>query len=137
MKNEQQEEAKTLYFQTNMSKTEIAKATGVSRRTILRWCQQDNWETLRRSARHTPSLVAEKCYYLIDAFSSRLLQDPTFTTINLKDAQTIHLLAASIKKLKNYRKFHTKNTDKFFHFKYWVCENKDLAKKMNIDTEKN
>ena len=40
----------------------------------------------------------------------------------------------SIKKLKNYRKFHTKNTDKFFHFKYWITDDKDLAKKLKIDT---
>lgn len=44
--------------------------------------------------------------------------------------------AENIKKLKNYRKFHTKNTDKFFHFKYWVCDDKELGRKMNIDTEK-
>lgn len=41
----------------------------------------------------------------------------------------------SIKKLKNFRKFHTKNTDKFFHIKYWVVDNKELAEKLKIDTE--
>ncbi|CDW86371.1 UNKNOWN [Stylonychia lemnae] len=39
-----------------------------------------------------------------------------------------------MKKLKNYRKFHTKNTDKFFHFKFWLTENKELAQKLKIDT---
>ncbi len=34
----------------------------------------------------------------------------------------------SLKKLKNFRKFNTKNTDKFFHFKFWVVSDKDLAK---------
>jgi len=101
MKNEQKEEAKTYYFQTNMSKIEIANAIGVSRRTILRWCKEDNWEKLRQSSRHMPAIVAEKCYYLIDTFTSRLLQDPSLAFITLKDAQTIHLLATSIKKLKN------------------------------------
>lgn len=33
----------------------------------------------------------------------------------------------SMKKIKNFRKFHTKNTDKFFHFKFWLTEDKDLA----------
>jgi len=33
----------------------------------------------------------------------------------------------SMKKMKNFRKFHTKNTDKFFHFKYWLTEDKELA----------
>jgi anthranilate/para-aminobenzoate synthase component II len=41
----------------------------------------------------------------------------------------------SLKKLKSFRKFHTKNTDKFFHFKYWVVDNKELAKKLKINTD--
>jgi hypothetical protein len=28
----------------------------------------------------------------------------------------------ALKKLKTFRKYSTKNTDKFFHFKYWVLE---------------
>ncbi len=35
--------------------------------------------------------------------------------------------AEAMKKLKNFRKFHTKNTDKYFHFKYWIVEDKELA----------
>jgi len=101
MKNKQQEQAKDLYFQTNMSKTEIAQQVGVSRRTVLRWCSQDNWEKLRQSSRHLPALVAEKCYYIIDIYTSRILQDPSLYPLTLKDAQAIHLLATSIKKLKN------------------------------------
>jgi DNA-binding XRE family transcriptional regulator len=101
MKNEQQEEAKKLYFQTNMSKTEIANAVGVCRRTILRWCKEDNWEQLRKSARHMPSIVAEKCYYLLDAYASRLLQHDTYDNITLHDAQVLNLLASTIKKIKN------------------------------------
>jgi hypothetical protein len=39
-----------------------------------------------------------------------------------------------MKLLKNFRKFHTKNTDKFFHFKYWITEDKELAEKLKINT---
>jgi len=101
MKNEQQGKAKNLYFQTSMSKSGIADAVGVSRCTILRWCKEDNWEQLRRSSRHMPALIAEKCYYLLDAYTSRLLQDPSFNLITIQDAHILHLLAATIKKIKN------------------------------------
>ncbi len=83
-----------------MSKTEIANAVGVSRRTILRWCKEDNWEQLRQSFRYMSALVAEKCYFLLDAYASRLLQEP-FTFPTLHDAQILHLLAATNKKIKN------------------------------------
>ena len=39
-----------------------------------------------------------------------------------------------MKDLKNFRKFNTKNTDKFFHFKYWFVEDAELAKQLGIDT---
>ena len=102
MKNEQHEQARDLYFQTNMSKTEIAEKVGVSRKTILFWSKEDNWDKLRQSARNVPSLVAEKCYHLIDQYASDLLGTGVgYNSLTLKHAQTIHLLAASIKKLKN------------------------------------
>jgi DNA-binding XRE family transcriptional regulator len=101
MKNQEQEQAKELYFQTNMSKTEIAASVGVNRRTILLWSKQGNWDKLRDSARHLPAMIAEKCYYLIDRFTTGLLQDASLFTLSFKDAQTIHLMASSIKKLKN------------------------------------
>jgi hypothetical protein len=46
-----------------------------------------------------------------------------------------HLREQGLKNLKNFRKFNTKNTDRFFHFKYWMVEDKELAKQMGIATE--
>src|ERR1035437_10060111 len=98
MKNEQLEEAKELYFQTNLSKAEIADKIGVNRKTVLFWSQQGNWDKVRLSARNMPSLVAEKCYYLIDQYLRSLLIDGdanTYCTLQLRHAQTIHLLATT------------------------------------------
>jgi len=39
-----------------------------------------------------------------------------------------HLREQGLKNLKNFRKFNTKNTDRFFHFKYWMVEDLALAK---------
>jgi len=102
MKNEQRDQAQELYFQSNLTKTEIANKLNVSRRTVTLWAHQGNWDTLRRSARSMPALVAEKCYHLIDQYTSGLLDDRYRSmNITIHNAQTIHLLASSIKKLKN------------------------------------
>jgi DNA-binding XRE family transcriptional regulator len=102
MKSEQHQQAKDLYFQTNLSKTEIANRIGVNRRTIMLWSHQGNWDRLKKSAQHLPSLVAEKCYYLIDHFTSHLLSTHgSMSSLTNKDAETIYRLASSIKKLKN------------------------------------
>jgi hypothetical protein len=54
------------------------------------------------SAIHMPSMVAEKCYHLLDQYMSHLLSEGnSMSTFTHKDAQTIHLLATTIKKLKN------------------------------------
>jgi hypothetical protein len=39
------------------------------------------------------------------------------------------------KKLKNLRRFQTKNTDSFLKLKFWILSDEDLAKQLGIDTE--
>ena len=41
-----------------------------------------------------------------------------------------HLRDSAIKNLKNFRKFNTKNTDRFFHFKFWMLEDPTLASQL-------
>jgi len=41
----------------------------------------------------------------------------------------------SDKKLKNMRRFQTKNTDAFLKLKYWILRDENFAKKLGIDTE--
>ncbi len=101
MKAELQQQAKNLYFDTNLTKSEIADKIGVNRRTIMLWCRQGNWDRLKMSARHLPAMVAEKCYYLIDHLATELLTDGTKRSITNKDADAINKLASGIKKLKN------------------------------------
>ncbi len=102
MKNEQQEQAKKLFFETLLTKTEIAEQVGVNRRTIMMWCQQGNWDRLRLSARHMPALVAEKCYYVIDQYTTQILTTGANVVSKAHlHADAINKLASAIKKLKN------------------------------------
>lgn len=102
MKAQEREQAQYLYFQTDYTKGQIAEMLKVNRHTISMWAHQGNWDKLRKSARTLPALVAEKCYHLVDSYTSGILGDAyTAQNINIKHAQTIHLLASSIKKLKN------------------------------------
>ncbi len=96
------EEAQHLYFQTNMTKSEIADQVGVNRRTIMLWCNEGNWEQLRKSARVMPAMVAEKCYHLIDQYATQLLGPHNgSSTFTPRQADAINKLASAVKKLKN------------------------------------
>ena len=101
MKNELKQQARNLFLDTNLSKTEIANRLSVDRRTIRIWSQEGNWENLRRSSRHLPSMVAEKCYYLIDQYTTSLLSAGNSATgFTAKDADAINKMASAIKKIK-------------------------------------
>jgi hypothetical protein len=115
MKTEQHHEAEQLFLQHNLSKTEIAEKLNINRRTVTLWAQQGNWDKIRKSSQHMPSILAEKCYHLLDHYLSYLMTEgATFSTFTLKHAQTIHLLTTSIKKLKN--RSTTNETMEMFNF---------------------
>jgi hypothetical protein len=101
MKTELQQQAKHLFFETGLNKSEIAEQLGVNRRTVMLWAQQGNWEQLKRSAQCMPSMLAEKCYYLIDHLLNTLLMQDTKRELTVKDADAISKLSSSIRRLKN------------------------------------
>jgi hypothetical protein len=101
MKNEQQQQAKNLYFQSNLSKTEIAEMLGVNRRTVMLWVQQGIWDRIKMAGQHLPSMVAEKCYYMLNHYLDNLLSaNNTISTFGPKEASAINSLATSIKKIR-------------------------------------
>lgn len=62
--------------------------------------------------------------------------------LNQSGDNDLHLVAyvppenkeEAMKKLKTYRKFNTKNTDRFFHVKFWFVGDAGLAESLKIDT---
>jgi hypothetical protein len=102
MKNEQQQQAKHLYFQSSLNKTQIAELLGVNRRTVMLWVQQGNWDRLKLSSQHLPSMVVEKCYYMLNHYLDNLLAaNGTISTFGPKEASAINQLATAIKKVRN------------------------------------
>src|SRR4051812_11513699 len=102
MKNEQREQARDLYFSTNLSKTEIAARLGVNRRTVMLWTQEGNWDKLKKSATSLPSIVAEKCYLILDRYTTSLLDSASMGIhLDIKQADFVSKMASSIRKLKN------------------------------------
>ena len=101
MKNEQQQQARHLYFQTDLSKTQIAELLDVDRRTIYQWSVEGNWDRLKMAASNIPSLLVEKCYYLIGHFTDYLLSRPEANgAVSRSEVESIYKLTLSIGKLK-------------------------------------
>ncbi len=102
MKTTQHENARNLYLQTSLSKTQIAELLGISRTTIYNWANQGNWERLRKSAQHMPAIISEKLYYVLGHLADNLLSEHrVMKPCTRSEAETIYKLTLSINKLKN------------------------------------
>ncbi len=101
MKQEQQQQAQHLYFQTDLSKSEIASMLGISRSTLHNWVRDHNWDHIKNSAQHIPSQLAENCYFIMAKMQEDILSEerrekpPTYQEVN-----ALYKLALTINKLK-------------------------------------
>ncbi len=102
MKTEQHQNARNLYMQTSLSKSQIAELLGISRTTIYNWAAQGNWDRLKKSAQHMPAIMAEKFYYVLGHMADDLLSESRIMKpCTRQEADAIYKLTLSINKLKN------------------------------------
>jgi transposase-like protein len=102
MLNEQKLQARNLYFQTELTKTQIASMLNVSRRSISYWVKEGEWDRLRHSAAHMPAILAENCYHIFGHLTEGYLSERRMTNpVTLREVETLHKLTLTIKNLKN------------------------------------
>ena len=102
MKLEQQQQAQHLFFQTDLSKTEISEALGIPRRTLSYWAKENNWDRIKKSAQHMPALIAENLYIAMARLSdSFITEDRMMKPVTKDEATTLHKLYLTATKLKN------------------------------------
>ncbi|MBX2906271.1 MAG: hypothetical protein KF744_09555 [Taibaiella sp.] len=118
MKADQQKQAETLFFQTNLSKTEIAEAVGVSRRTVHYWVQQNHWDAIREGSRAMPTLLAGNCYLILARLQQSILcrEDEPVT---IQEVNAIYKLTTTITKLNKNGSF-SENLEALTHFMDFV-----------------
>ena len=75
MKQEQLQQAQNIFFQTDLSKSEIASILGVSRRAIHYWAHDNQWDQIKKSAAHMPSLLAGNCYFIMAKMQQDILSE--------------------------------------------------------------
>lgn len=102
MLNEQKLQARNLYFQTELTKTQIASMLNVSRRSVSYWVKEGEWDRLRQSAAHMPAILAENCYHIFGNLTESYLSERRLTNpVTLREVETLHKLTLTIKNLKN------------------------------------
>ena len=100
MKQEQQQHAERLYFQTDLSKTQIADTIGISRSTLHCWVRENNWEHLKRAGAAMPSFIVGNCYQLMAQLSDHILSDERKNKpITREEVESMYKLSLTINKL--------------------------------------
>src|ERR1700761_4721602 len=116
MNKEQQNKAKDLFFQTDASKTEIAEALSVPRRTLHHWIRQNNWDIQKQCAGTMPVFIAENMYQVLSDYTQQFLSpERKGEPITAKEANTIYKLTLTITKLKS-RVTLNETMEMFGHF---------------------
>jgi DNA-binding XRE family transcriptional regulator len=102
MNLEKKQQARNLFLQTELTKSQIASMLNVSRRTVSYWSKEDNWQRLKTAATHMPSILADNCYHLIGQMQESCLSERRINNpITAKEVDTMHKLALTVGKLKN------------------------------------
>ena len=116
MNNDKKLQAKHLFFQTELSKSQIAHVLNISRRSLHYWVREGDWQRLKNAATHLPSLLAENCYHIIGHLTNYYLSERRITNpVTHKEADTLYKLTLTVNKLKN-RSTLNENMEMFAFF---------------------
>ena len=95
-------QARDLYAQTALTKTQIAATLGIHRNTISTWVREGDWDRLKAAGQNLPSILAENCYHIMGHLTEHYLSEWRLTDpISHKEADTLYKLACTISKLRS------------------------------------
>jgi predicted transcriptional regulator len=95
------QQARELYMQSGLTKTQIADLLGISRRSVHYWVKEGDWDRLKRAGNELPALMAEKCYHIINHLTDSYCSEHRITNpVSYKEVDALHKLVITIGKLK-------------------------------------
>ena len=102
MKNQEKLMPEQLFYQSNLTKSQIADCIGINRRTLTTWINDNQWDRIRTSAQHMPALIAENLYIAMAHLTNNILSvDRVNKPITDTESKILHRMILDINKLKN------------------------------------
>lgn len=94
------EQAERLFFQSNMTRQQIANATGVNVRTVFDWVNQGNWQRAKDMVCNAPTFLAEQYYTQLTALN-KTIAERTHAPYPTKDeSEIMRRITATLKSVK-------------------------------------
>jgi hypothetical protein len=97
------EQARKLFFQSDLTRTQIAEITGISQRTLFDWIKEGDWLRARANAASAPALIAESYYNQLTALNKKIARRHGEAYATLEESTIIRRLAGTIKAVKPAR----------------------------------
>lgn len=106
-RQQQKDFARTLYMRENLTQAEVAERVGVSRQTIIRWCEAERWNELKASATMSSEQQIHNLYRQIMEINEKILgREQGERYANAKEADAIVKLTTAINKLQTEAGIH-------------------------------
>jgi len=101
MNLEQQQHARNLFFQSDMTQAQIAELVGVTQKTISIWANEGRWQKLKELAVTTPAVIIEEIYNELSEINLAIrARDVGNRFATPQEADTRRKLLASIRYIK-------------------------------------
>ena len=97
------QQARHLFFQTDLTRAQIAHITGISHRTLFDWIKEGDWLRARANAASAPALIAEAYYAQLTELNKKIARRRTEAYPTLEESTIIRRLAGTIKAVKPTR----------------------------------
>ncbi len=101
MKAETRTQARNLYFQTNLSQSQIAKLLDVDRKTVYHWLKEGKWQQQKKLSVHMPSKIAEQYYYMLANMNHEILSREHQPYPLTHEAEQMRKVTLCLRNLKN------------------------------------
>lgn len=100
IQNNPKESARRLYFQSNMSRKQIAEATGVNVRTIFDWVNQGDWLRAKDMVCNAPTFLTEQYYAQLTALNKNIATRTTSPYPTKDESEIMRRITTTLKAVK-------------------------------------
>ncbi|MBS1585288.1 MAG: hypothetical protein JSS82_07030 [Bacteroidetes bacterium] len=133
VKEQQQEKARELFFQTDLNRTEIAAQVGVSEKTIYLWTKAGDWRKLKSASRLMPSLIVEHFYSQIQELNDNIRnREPGQRFPTVQEAEVFRKLVLTAERIKK-KQTRGEYSEMFQKFMQWLLPQNEQHLKLFTD----
>lgn len=117
------EQARRLFFQSKLTKAQIAAILNVKPRTLFDWIQEGDWKCARSAAANAPMLISERYYAQLHAINETIRERRERPYPTKEESDIIRKLTLSIKQIK-MRLGISETMEVFTHFSNYLSHNR-------------